>query len=421
MSAMNVNRLAVLAGVVCSLWVSPVAAQGSKFVPVSQLAVDVVNLKSGKSVRGAVVKAGVNGSLTMAVSREWLEHAHPDLYHTAVSHEADLQKQAAEQLRTRLKKQLQTPPNEPRLVVFLKQELERADELLARGKPVKPPQFLWVELEHDTIARVTRAPADRQRVAMWAWGERLSNVETRDAVDLNRELKQSKIDTTAAPPDLSDRLAPRLQDDREWAARMAVVEYVLAKPLDFQGTGDVLVRADAERKLVDLAPVLSKVLTSHVDSLLKDLTGEGRPPAAAPANDSGWLKSAATEAEAASINGLRATRVEVKVDGNQASVQTAFAARMPNGAWEVVWSHRETQDATKQRAEAEARIVADPQVKQVLDAVKSFGLGADDQVRQAIRFGAATMAAQQAADARFFEFRDRYLNHLDGPPLMWSK
>ena len=46
---------------------------------------------------------------------------------------------------------------------------------------------------------------------------------------------------------------------------------------------------------------------------------------------------------------------------------------------------------------------------------------ADDQVRQAIRFGAATMAAQQAADAWFFEFRDRYLKQLDSPLLMWAK
>ncbi len=417
---MVVIRSVLFAWAVCSLLSSLAAAQSSKSVPVSQLAVDVVSLKSGKAVRGAVVQADAKGALIVAVSREWLEQAHPELYQKSVSKEADLQQQAAEQLRTRLTKQLETPPNEPRLVFFLKQELERAESLLARGKPAKPPQFLWLELEHDTITKVTRAPADRQRVAMWAWGERLSNVETRDALDLHRELKQRKIDATAPPPDLSDRLAPRLQDDREWSARMALVEYTLTKPLDFQGTGDVLVRADADRKAVDLAPVLSKVLQSQVDSLLKDLTGDGRP-SIAPASDTDWLKSATREADGVSVKGLRATRVEVKVDGNQATVQTAFAARMPNGNWEVVWSHRESQDATKPRVEAEAKIVGDAQVKQVLDAVKSFGLGADDQVRQAIRFGAATIAAQQAADARFFEFRDRYLKHLDGPPLTWSK
>jgi len=49
--------------------------------------------------------------------------------------------------------------------------------------------------------------------------------------------------------------------------------------------------------------------------------------------------------------------------------------------------------------------------------MKALGFGADDLVNQAIRVGAATMAAQSAADARFFEFRDRYVKRLDGPVL----
>ena len=402
------------------LWNSLAAGQVARSVPVSQLAVDVVSLKSGKDVRGAIVKADMNGSLTVAVSRDWLKQAAPDLYQQAVSKETDLRTQVGGQLQGRLKKRLETPPKEPRLAFFLKQELERAEGLLARETPTEPPQFLWLELEHDSIITVTRAPANRQRLAMWAWSERLSNVETREALELERELKQRKIDATTPAPDLSDRLAPRLQEDREWMARMAIVEYTLDKSIDFQGAGEVLVRTDEKLKGLDLAPVLTKVLQSQVDSLLKDLTGEGRPSAAS-AKDVDWLKSATRLADAASMHGLRATRVEVKVDGNQAIVQTVFAARMPNGNWEVVWSHRENQDATKPRADVEARIAADPQVKQVLNTVKSFGLGADDQVRQAIRFGAATMAAQQAADASFFEFRDRYLRHLDGPPLTWMK
>ena len=416
---MNLLRLAVLGWAAGWVFSSQAAAQGSKSIPVSQLAVDVVTLKSGKSVRGAVMKMEADGVLTIAVSRDWLKQAIPDLYQKSISNEAELRKQVAEQLQSRLKKQLQTPPTAPRLLFFLKQELDRAESQRAHEQPAES-QFVWLDLEHDSITKVTRAPADRQRLAMWAWSERVPNVETRDAHDLERNLKQSKIDVTSVPPDLSDRLAPRLQDDREWAARMAIVEYTLGKSLDFQGTGDVLVRTDVEHKAVDLVPVLSKVLQSQVDSLLKDLTGESRSGIAST-NDSDWLKSASHEADVATVRGLRATRVEVKLDGNQAIVQTAFAARMPNGTWEIVWSHRESQDSTKPRVDAEAKIAGDPQVKQVLDTVKSFGLGADDQVRRAIRFGAATMAAQQAADAKFFQFRDRYAKHLDSPPLAWPK
>ena len=115
-----------------------------------------------------------------------------------------------------------------------------------------------------------------------------------------------------------------------------------------------------------------------------------------------------------------------KLSEEEAAVQSVFVVRVDAGfpekaQWETVWSHRETADATKVRAETEARIANDPQVKQALDKVKSLGLGAEDQVQQAIRFGAATMAAQQTADSRFFEFRDRYVKHLDGPPLWWTK
>jgi hypothetical protein len=254
---------------------------------------------------------------------------------------------------------------------------------------------------------------------MWAWSESFPNVESRDAADLERDLRHRKIDPTITPPDISNQLPARLQDDREWAARMAIVEYALGKPLDFQGTGNVLVRTDGERKEIDLAPVLSKVMSSQVDSLLKDLTGESR--GAAPTDSTAWLKTVSAQADRIPVSGLRATRVEIKVESNQAAVQSAFAARMPNGSWEIVWSHREAQDSTKPRADMEAKISEDPQVKQVLSTVKSFGLNADDQVRQAIRFGAATMTAQQTADARFFEFRDRYLKRLDGPPLTWTK
>jgi hypothetical protein len=393
-------------------------AQAQKAVPTSQLAVDIVTLKSGKSVRGAVVKADA-GVISIAVARGWLDHSMPDLYQKTVANESQLQRQIAEQLRDRLKKQLETPAQDQRLTFFLKQELERVESQLTRKEPVEPSQFLWLDLEQGTVAKVVRAAPDRQRVAIWAWNESFPNVETRDVHDLERDLQQRKIDPTVAPPDLSNRLAPQLQDDREWAARLAIVEYAFGEPLDFQGTGTVLIRTEADQKGIDLAPILSKVMQTQVDSLLKDLVGDSATKSSM--NDNDWLKSATAEANSAGARGFRATRVEVKVDQHQAAVQTAFAARMPNGSWEAVWSVNETQDATKPRAEFAAKIAEDPRMKQVLQAVKSFGLGSDERVRKAIRFGAATMVAQQAADGKFFEFRDRYLKRLDGPPLTWSK
>jgi hypothetical protein len=55
-----------------------------------------------------------------------------------------------------------------------------------------------------------------------------------------------------------------------------------------------------------------------------------------------------------------------------------------------------------------------------LGLLKSLGANGDDQVRSAIRFGAATMAAQQAVNSRFSKFQEPYLRRLDGPPLWWA-
>jgi hypothetical protein len=74
-------------------------------------------------------------------------------------------------------------------------------------------------------------------------------------------------------------------------------------------------------------------------------------------------------------------------------VHSAFVVRLDSGEWETIWSAHEAEDATRQRSDAETRITNDPQVKSALEAVKALGLANSEQFEQAIRFGAATMAA----------------------------
>ena len=217
---------------VCVLLPADVFGQVTKPVAISQLGVDVVSLKSGKAVRGAILKSEVKGAVTMAVPREWLQKANPELLTKLSTDEAALQREAWEQLRDRLKMLLATPPSSRQVVVFLEQEQERVEKLLAQAEPTEPPQFVWFEAQREAIAKVTPTVPDRQRVVLWAWSERLKEVTTRDVADLTRELKQKGIDTTQPAPDLSDQLAARPQDEREWGMRMALVEYAFGTPID---------------------------------------------------------------------------------------------------------------------------------------------------------------------------------------------
>lgn len=390
-----------------------------KVAPRSQLAVDLISLKAGQTLRGVFVQADAK-TVIMAVSRDWLKEALPHLYQKATADEDNVQKQVSSQLQTRLKLELSGVQNESRVKFFLKSEQDRIESSSSGSGPASPSQFVGVSLSTHSISKITRAPPDRLRIAGWAWSETLSNVESRDFQDLERELKQRNVDPTAPPPDLTSKVSPRPQDEREWAARMAILDYTLSKPINFEGTADVLIRSNGERKGIDFAPIVSKLMRSQVDTFLKELTSEvGSPsPANVPGN---WLKAASREADQESARGLRATQVIVKSEGNEAVVQMAFAARMPDKSWEVIWAHQESKDATVPRANLEAKIFADPQVKQVLNTLAATGLSAEDQIQKAIRFGAATMDAQQAADTLFMQFCDRYSKRLDTPPLTWVK
>jgi hypothetical protein len=100
------------------------------------------------------------------------------------------------------------------------------------------------------------------------------------------------------------------------------------------------------------------------------------------------------------------------------TVEDRFVAQMPDGTWETIHITSETLDGTVERKDLEARIREDGQVNEVLKLVEGLGLGG--QIDTAVRFGAATMEAQQTSSARFLEFTDRYSQRLDGPALKWD-
>ena len=239
---------------------------------------------------------------------------------------------------------------------------------------------------------------------------------------LVQELKLRKIEPTDDADALLDLLPPRRQNDSAWAARRALVEYRFRKPLDFQGIGDAVVRTGEGLKAADAAPLLGDLIKSLAGDSIPDLLDPRAPRGAAKGtgNNSSsekWLATAAKAADSEDLDGFRVTRVNQDLAARRVAVEVRFVARLPDGAWRTIWQRSETADASKPRPDFEQQIEKDPQLRAVLELMKSLGGGGDDQVKLAIRFGAATAEAQKDADHRFFEFRDRYLGRLDGPVL----
>lgn len=377
--------------------------------------VDVVTVAKQGDVRGRIVRREADGTLVMAVRREWLAGALPDLAADAARDDRLGALAARDELRRRIDAALRDLPAEDRRRTFLESERARIERLLANPArdPAARAEFTWVRIPARSIRREQPADPAAARVVQWAWSAGLDGPETRDERRLARELSAQGIDPRAAPPTLAERLPPVPEDDRAWATRLALVADVLDEPVAFQGMGDLQVPvaglADAERVL----PILEGALGGKLDDLLA-VFGGGKPAPAAPDQ---WLASARTQAQAAGR--CRATRLRLDAQAGRVDIESAFQVRFPDGTWETVWRDREVADGTAARPLADERLTADPRVKTVLDAVRAIGLVDQQRIDRALGMGAATLDALAAIDARFATFRSLHTRQLDGPPLWW--
>jgi hypothetical protein len=412
----------VCAAIVLLTW--PGGARADRPVPQADLAVDQVSVKGGPRLLGAILGREADGTVAVAVGRAWLKKMQPRFFEEALRQETAETRAALTELRDRIDVWRKARTEDKELDFFLRKETERVEKELAAietGTRDADAPFMVVDLAPTKIDRVVNQPPQRKNIAATAWHEGLADVETRSTTSLAQELKKQKIEPIDDPDLLLDLLPVRRQNEAAWAARKSIVEYRYRKPLDFQGTGDQVLRTGEDLKAADIGQLIGGVLKGLGDDPLGDLInprGTGKlGKTTANATTEKWLESAASQAEGESLDGFRVTRVVPDMAARQATVETRFVARLPDGSWKTVWQRTETADASKARPDVEQQIEKDPQVRTALELFKTIGLGGEEQIRLAIRFGAATAEAQKAADSRFFEFRDRHLRRLDGPVL----
>ena len=442
------------------------AARDSREKAPPQGVTDLISVAGAGEIRGAVVKRFPDGSLDVAVQRDWLETSAPEAAEVLGAQERRQTKTVMEALAKRLAATIAPlPESRTRTLGLLRREADRVDDWLAAAeqasdrdaaarsaddegadRPIRPraarrgdSQFTLLRIAPKLVKKVRPSGQDAQRIARWAWSERLEDVEGRSAADLTKELQGRGIDPLSPPPGLGDRLPPLPQDDREWAARMALVEDALGDVVAFQGFGDTVVKAgEAEGGLAGLLPQLGQLLGGGngalgglgLDEILGGLQGGGLPgvPAIPPATPGGanpagkqperWLLSA--RAQAADAGHYRATRVNVDAANGRAEVESVFEVRMPDGSWETIWREVRAADAARANEAVVERITADERINGLLQTIRGIGLVNEASIMQAIRVGAATSTAQGEIDTAFNDFRSRHVQRLDGPPLRWD-
>lgn len=386
--------------------------------PIRQRAVDSLTVKKGPRLLGAIVGRDSSGAVTIAVRRDWLKAKAAKFYEKESKAEEARSDTDLTTLLERIAEWRKQRADEKDLLPFLDRERRRAEKKLAARKaaPAKAAsEFMLVTVPKKQIRSGFRQPARQRLVALYAWRERLDDVEARKASALLAELRKKNVDLSSPTVDLSDRLPPRPEPAEAWAARRAIVEYDALKRLRYQGTGDYLVRAGGDAlKQPDITRIFSEMLNGQVNKLLAEALGDPKAAMKKQAGDA--LKKAIRTAETLKVRGFRVTRVDPDLLTKRVSVEEQFFVKMPNGKWKPAWSYKATVDASKPRPDEEKRIQNDEQVKQALKSAKFLGLGGGQGALQtAVRFGAATMEAQEKADVKFHEFRERFIQRLDTP------
>ena len=370
--------------------------------------VDMVGVTDGPVILGSIVSRRRDGSVTIATRRKWFEESVPKLYLEYREREVAAAEKVHEELVSRLDNWIEARRGQQRLVVTLEDYQAR----LADGPELPDSEFVLVKLDGEHVRRVYQQPSARKRVAMTAWREQLDDVEKRSIKDLERELADRGMVVPKKPIDLSDRVGRVTTiDDREWAARVAVFEFLYAQKVSYAGTIGNVLRADGPQELGQAG--LLKIVQGQMNSQIASLLNEGGAVRKSLDPD---IRTATAGAEADGARGVQITWVDFDLTANRIEVSARFLAQMPDGKWETVWEASKPANASDTPADLASQLGDDPQIKQALDMARQFGAG--DAVTKALRLGAATKVAQDEIKERFSDFLGMHRKRLDGPPLM---
>jgi len=395
-------------------WLSK-AGVAQEDVPINRLGVDVVTLADGQQLRGAVYSRQKGNGLVLVVERSWLKGALPQFYSQQQQLEKQRQEKIREQILPRLDAWIKRREGDRQLLLYLEEQRTRLSQPAGDNpRRAMEPGFIFVELAARDVRRTYVQPVDRKQVAMVAWQEQLENVSSRSAASLAGELKEKEVvDIAGQRVDLSFQLPPLPDDDRQWAVRVAIIEYLFGIHVSFQGNGSMMVRTDEKAALPDAGQMIARMLEQQLSRQLADLLPRGRPAAEKP-----WQQEVIQVADGEQVNAARVLLLKQDMRAQRVTVESHFLARMPTGRWEAVALHRQVVVVGGAQPELQARVEADPQVQKVLSVFAVLGLEKNDpRIQLALRFGVATDIALQGVNKQFGEAQLPFGQQLERPPV----
>ena len=350
-------------------------------LPAGKLAVDTVFLKNGNRYDGLVISNNPETQVQLLMERDWIRNQVEKDYAKLLDNEKALQQKAYDQIKTRVEDWIAERVNDRVLVVFLQDELERITNELGN---VESKRFLLIDVPAKKVRKVKQATKKKRQIALAALDNQLKDASYRSAFELEAELRNKQIYIEYVRVNFAAEVSPKPQDERQWNARKAIIEFSYREGLEFQGQGSMLVRVGEQP---DLNSVLREMLIQQSLNAVKDLGGLDGNQTSQNVN---WYQKAIDAAEAEGFLGVRATRVLSQPGAPTVTVESFFLAKFAAGDWRPVARYQQSGKVTDQDSDRIGELANDPQVQRLL---KSFGGSNGGLVQQAMQTGAATQKA----------------------------
>ena len=378
----------------------------------NRLGVDVVTIKGGKRLYGVVMPHANQSELSMAIERNWLETTHPKLYQSFRTSEIAANRESHRKLNQRIDNWLQKRVDDGLLSTFLQDEKKRFQKENENATIAK--KFIVVAIPKDQVGNVYLQTPQRRKIVGLAWQNGLANTTTTSTTILKKRLQEKQVDVEKEQVNLASELPSMDQTDKQWSAKVALVEHVLRPSLEYQGTGTTLFKKGEQ---LDEGALLGQLLGNGnglVDQLAEQL-GLGNQSSK---DDSDWWKTARQGAERDGFSGVFVVRMKQDYTSPEVAVDGHFFARNLDGTWFEVIRLRAVSDVNNESQQTLERLRQEPQVKQIFDTLGGLGLsGGNAQLELALRHGAATQTSLTKVRSQFDEFLANYTQQLDVPAV----
>ena len=386
-----------------------------------RLGVDRVDLIGGERLYGFILESNPQ-RLTIAVERKWLAATYPALHEQNAARELAEAEDARVELIGRLDQWMQRRVTEPRFHRFLATERERIE---AEQAIAPDTLFMRLVFENDQVRSSQLAPASQRHIAGIAYQHGLESVIVTPTTILARRLTEAQIDISQETVDLLDQLpALQRQSDRQWAARMALIEFERLEPLEYQGTGSSFFKTG---ETVDIGQLIPQLLQNNSLDPITQLGVElGLPEfkKLAQVNSSTqgqagheWWRPVVDRAAKEGMRGVLIKRLDQSWLNERVKVSCHFLACDEQDQWFEVVQFDAQVEVGQVTEEQRQQLRDDPQVAQVLNLLQGFGLADATRTQRALDQGLATQAALREATNQFRQFSDRFTRQLNGPPL----